>query len=480
MEGKTKRLAGNAVIYGFFGLLQKGLGFFLLPVYASFLATEELGIISNSTAVIAFLVIFFGLSLRGSSAYFYYKYKDENPAYLRRFFGTNLSFIVLVTLLGIVLVLSSRNWILAVLFKNIPFEPYVILALISVLLQPVYLFYQSILKAKHKAKKASLLDFMFFGVMATMTTILIIFFDFGAEGALASNAIASLLVFSVSLFGLRKEVDFCLDWSILRVSLKYSLPILPHNLSGWAMNMVDKLMLNNINSLTAVALFDVGAQLGKVVNLISLGVNSAYSPWFFEQVRNNPDSGKLIARVTNKIILIYALVAIAVSWLSPEILQIMSKPAYHESWQVVPFISTAFVINGFYFTYSNVFFLEKTKYLPFLTMTGASINLTLNFIMIPNYGIYGAAVASLVTKVVFTLLTYIICQRLHPIDYKIGHLFLLFVLTFSLSSLPFFAQNQIDELSLITRITMKVGVMLLFITPIAYHNRSNLKELIRK
>ena len=238
MESNTKKLASNALVYGLFGLLQKGLGFFLLPVYASLLDTDELGIISTSTAVISFLVILFGLSLRGSTAYYYYKFKDQDIDYVKKFFGTNFSFILLFTVFGILLLFLGKEWVLEVLFKNIPFKPYVLLSLASVLLQPTYLFYQSILKAKHQAKKASLLDFLFFGTMASITITLIVVFNFKAEGALLANSIASFLVFIVSLIGIRKEITLCLDFAILKTSLKYSLPILPHNLSGWAMNMV--------------------------------------------------------------------------------------------------------------------------------------------------------------------------------------------------------------------------------------------------
>ncbi|WP_421813325.1 polysaccharide biosynthesis C-terminal domain-containing protein [Flagellimonas sp.] len=480
MQSNTKKLAGNALVYGLFGLLQKGLGFFLLPVYASLLDTEELGIISTSTAVISFLVILFGLSLRGSTAYYYYKFKDQDIDYVKKFFGTNFSFILLFTVFGILLLLIGKSWILDVLFKNIPFKPYILLSLASVLLQPVYLFYQSILKAKHQAKKASLLDFLFFGTMASITIILIVVFNFKAEGALFANSIASFLVFIVSLIGIRKEITLCFDITILKTSLKYSLPILPHNLSGWAMNMVDKLMLNNLNSLSVVALFDVGAQIGKVVNLISLGVNSAYSPWFFEQVKTQPEAKGTIVNITDKIILLYACVAVAASLLSPEVLVIIGKPSYYESWKVVPFIATAFVINGFYFTYSNVFFLEKTKYLPFLTVTGAITNLILNYFMIPIYGIFGAALASLITKIVFALLTYIICQRIYPIPYHRLHLTVIFGACFSLSCLPFLIQDYLQEFSLAHRILIKVLTLVLIFTPIIYKNASQIKAIIKK
>lgn len=479
MQNKTEKLAKNAMIYGFFGLLQKGLGFFLLPIYASILDVDQLGIISTSTAVIAFFVIFFGLSLRGSTAYHYYKHKSDNPEFVKRFFGTNFSFILLFTIVGILLLLVCKKWILDFVFENIPFKPYVLLSLISVLFQPIYLFYQSILKAKHLAKQASTLDFLFFGAMVSLTTILIVFFGFKAEGALLANAFASFLVFVISIVGIRKEITFCLDFSILRKSLKYSLPLLPHNLSGWTMNMADKLMLNGIDSLRAVALFDVGAQMGKLVSLISLGVNSAYSPWFFEQVRSHPKDKGVIVSVTNKIVLLYAVVAVSISWMAPEILEIISKPDYHESWKVVPFIATAFVLNGFYFTYSNVFFLEKTKYLPFLTITGASTNLALNYILIPRFGFYGAAYASLVSKILFTTLTYFFCQRLYAIPYKIYYLLIVFIGSFVLSCLPLLVQKYFDHVSLVNSIMLKSLILICIFIPIVLTNLASIKQLIK-
>lgn len=336
MERKQSKLAKNAAIYSVFTLLQRGLGFFLLPVYTTVLATEELGIISTATAIISFLVLLFGLSLRGSTAFYYYEYKDEQPTFMKKLFGTSVVFVLFVTLLGIAIMLLAKPWLLDPLFENIDFYPYVILSLISIFFQPLYFFYQSLLKAKQQAKKAAILDFAFFGIMIGLTLILILGYGFGAEGALLANAIASFIVFLMSLVGLRREIVVCFIPKLLKKALKYSLPLLPHNLSGWAMNMVDRIMLNAINSLSVVALFDVGSQIGKVVNMISLGVNSAYAPWFFDQVKNEGNSKRNIVIVTQKIVLLYVVIAVAVSWLAPELLKVISKPEYHESWTVVP------------------------------------------------------------------------------------------------------------------------------------------------
>ncbi|MBT8313666.1 MAG: oligosaccharide flippase family protein [Maribacter sp.] len=479
MDPKVNKLAKNAVIYSVFTFLQRGLGFFLLPVYTAVLEREQLGIISTAMAVIPLLVIVFGLSFRGSTAYYYYQYKDTAPKYLKRLFGTNVSFILLFSILGIFLLLLSKKLFLDRLFLNISFSPYVILSLISIFFQPLYFYYQSLLKAKQQARTASVLDLIYFSTTIGLTLVLILIFDFNAEGALLANAIASSLVFVFSLAGLYREIEICLEWSLLKKSLKYSLPILPHNLSGWAMNMVDRILLNSINSLSIVALFDVGAQLGKVVNMISLGVNSAYSPWFFDQVKSGEDAKGNIARVTNKIVLLYVLFAIVISWVSPELLRIISKPEYHESWKIVPFIASAFVLNGFYFTFSNIFFLNKTHYLPFITVFGAIINIGLNLLLIPKYGFFGAAYASILTKVIFSTATYVVSQRLYTIPYRLSYLVPLIIAGFVFSCLPFTFQHYFERFNVWIVISCKCLLLGVLLSPIFINNISAIKNLVK-
>lgn len=480
MEKKQKKLAKNALVYSFFTLLQRGLGFFLLPVYTTVLATEQLGIISTASAIVAFFVILFGVSLRGSVAYYYYEFKDKNIAYLKKLFGTSVSFILLVTALGISFLLLTKNWILTPLFEDIAFSPYVLLSLVSMFLQPLYFYYQSVLKAKQLARKAASLDFVYFGVMVGGTLLLILGFDFKAEGALLANAIASAIVFLISFFGLLKEITWSFSSSILKKTLKYSLPLLPHNLSGWAMNMIDKVMLNAINSLSVVALFDVGSQIGKVVNMISLGVNSAYAPWFFDQVKNDENSKKNIVFVTQKIITVYVILAVTVSWLAPELLKLISKPEYLESWVVVPIIATAFVINGFYFTFSSVFFLEKTKYLPLLTISGAIVNVGLNYFLIQKYGFLGAAFASIITKLFFTALTYYFSQRIFFIPYNLKVICGLILLGFLLSIIPYGIQDYFFGMRIWQAIAIKLGILAIFGGYFLYKNLQDVKQLMRR
>lgn len=479
MSENKKKLAKNSFIYAVFTILQRGFAFFLIPLYTTQLSTEEYGVLGIVMAAIPFFVLIAGVSLRGSTAYFYYEYKDEQKDYLKKLWGSSFTLVLILSLLFSFFLWLTKNYILIYFFDDIPFYPFLALALISVATQPVYFFYQSMLKAKQEANKAALLDFIYFIIVISLTILFILYFNFKAEGALLALAISNVVFFIYSLFRASKEITFCLNKTLLNKALKYSLPILPHNLSAWAMNLVDRIILNSLTTLSIVGLFDIGSQIGKLINVITLGVNSAYSPWFFEQLKSSEKNKELIANVTDKIVLLYIFAATAISWLSPELLKLISKESFHSAWIVVPCIAYAFVVNGFYYSFSNVFFLEKTKYLPFITGIGAAINIAFNFVLIPIYGIMGAAVANLLSKTIFAVIAFVVSQKLYFIPYKVKRIVVFIVIGFLLSCLPYLFQNQINYLGIWTKILLKIALLCAFILPILWFNRNIILLYIR-
>ncbi|NAY91641.1 oligosaccharide flippase family protein [Muricauda sp. JGD-17] len=441
MLGAKKNLAKNSLIYAIFTILQKGFAFFLIPLYTTQLSTEEYGMLGIIMAAIPFFVLLAGLSIRGSTAYYYYEYKDKDPAYLRTLWGTSFTFILVSSGILIILLWASKAFLMQHIFPNVAFFPYMFLALISVFTQPAYFYYQSILKAKQQAKAAGFLDFLYFVLIVGLTIVLILGFNFKAEGALLALAFSNIVFFLYTVYRISGEIDFGIRKEPLQIVLKYSLPIVPHNLSSWAMNLSDRLILNSLATLSVVAIFDIGAQLGKLINIVTLGVNSAYSPWFFEQVKTNTNHKQLIVDVTGKIVLAYIVFGIGISWFSPEFLVLISKTDYHSAYTVVPFVAFAFVANGFYYSFSNVFFLEKTKHLPLITISGAAINIAFNFALIPSYGIIGAAMACLISKIVFVVIAYIFSQRLVYIPYKTKQITVQFLFGLAIALAPLWLQD---------------------------------------
>jgi len=470
-------LLKNSFIYSLFILLQRGLSFFLLPLYTIYLTKNQYGILSLLMAAIPFFVLIAGMSLRGSTYYYYYLYKNNNK-YLKKLYGTCFTFLLIFTLIFTLLLVSCKELLIDYFFKGIDFCPYLLLAFLSVLFQPAYFYYQSYLKGKQLATLSATLDFIYFIILISLTLVFVLIFNMQAEGVLLALAIANFMIFVVTIIKFSKDIEYGLNLRLLKKSLSYSLPILPHNLSSWAMNLADRIILNSLTTLEVVATFDIGAQIGKLINIVTLGVNSAYSPWFFEQTKLDNFGKNKLAKTAEGIVFFYIFCSIVISWFSPEIINIISKNGYDESWKVVPLISYAFAINGFYFCFSNVFFLDKTKVLPLLSLAGAVINISINLYLIPRMGFIGAGLASLFSKLLFCFIAYRVSQRYYRIPYNIFKIIIAFAIGAIMVGSVFVVQPNISELNVWIRVTLKTLCLFMLIAPILLTNRNKIKEVI--
>ena len=65
-----------------------------------------------------------------------------------------------------------------------------------------------------------------------------------------------------------------------------------------------------------------------------------------------------------------------------------------------------------------MFIEEKSFYIPVITGIGAAINIGVNFLLIPVWGIVGAALATLASYLIMAVAVYKITQRFYEINYE--------------------------------------------------------------
>jgi O-antigen/teichoic acid export membrane protein len=92
---------------------------------------------------------------------------------------------------------------------------------------------------------------------------------------------------------------------------------------------------------------------------------------------------------------------------------------------------------GIYFTLSLWYKLtDMTRYGAYISITGAVITITLNFILIPLYGYKGSAATLLISFFIMMVISYFLGQKYYPVPYnlkRIGTYFLVALLLFGCS-----------------------------------------------
>jgi O-antigen/teichoic acid export membrane protein len=111
--------------------------------------------------------------------------------------------------------------------------------------------------------------------------------------------------------------------------------------------------------------------------------------------------------------------ALLVSVLAEDVIKIISTESYWESYKIVPIVCLAYIVWGINDLLSaEILLSRKTYYFTITTCVGAICNIILNTLLIPSYGMMGAAVATLVSFLLVASMRYVIGQSLNRICYE--------------------------------------------------------------
>jgi hypothetical protein len=127
-------------------------------------------------------------------------------------------------------------------------------------------------------------------------------------------------------------------------------------------------------------------------------------------------------------------------------------------------------------------YVKKTKYNLIIVVIVAVFNIGINFILIPLFGIYGAAVASILANMLMTILFYVYSQRYYFISYEFVRIIKLFLFGIVFLFLASFA----TVFGFWGGIIFKTFLLLLFplaLTIVKFYNHeeiSRIKGLLKK
>lgn len=418
------KILGNSVIYTAVTILQKCVSFFLLPLYTTYLTPADYGITGVVTSFSSLLAIFTTLGLDSACSRFYYKY-GGNPDYSRRLFGS-ISYVILIN--SIVfggLFLLAHKWIVDPLVGEIDFYPYVLLGLLNVMVTPLYLLFQGYLQTIQDGKTFGVNAMLNFLLQVGLTILLVAVFKMGALGVLLAMLITSVVFFIYVLFAFLRHQYFGIDKNVVKESFRYSLPLLPHILANWSNSTIDKLLLNGIRSESDAGLYNLGSQYSSVATTMSIAINNAYVPWFFEKCNDLKNNIPLIRKMSEMITWVVCFICVGMALLSQEVLDLMiANPAYDGVWKVIPFLICGTIYGAIYFFYVNVLFLKDTGYIFIITVSTIVVNIGLNIWLIPLVGFIGCGIAFMVTFFMKSVFAVIISMwKNKEIRFRTGYLY---------------------------------------------------------
>lgn len=467
----------NSGIYGLVQILQKGIGLVMMPIYTRILDPYDTGVANNVSAIVSFFVVFYTLCLNSAVMRFYVEYKDQKEE-LKQFWGTCVTFVLLNSVVMSAFLFLTRDYILSPLLGGkIEFFPYIFVGLITITLSPIYQMYQSSLQAKEESKSYGVNNIVYFSVNLFFNILFIVIIRMGAIGILLALAVTEGIFFVYTIIKFLPKLTLKIKKSYLIEALRYSLPLLPHTLSGWATAMIDKLFLNAFKGAASSGIYSTAAQFSTVINVLTTAVNQAYVPWFFAKMKDKEKNEKDIVKMAEYLMIAYCFLAMGMSLFGPEVIKIAGTK-YREGWVVIPFMSFAYVFNGMYYFFVNPLFYNKkgVKFIAIGTFTGAILNCILNYVLIPYFGTIGAGLASLLSSIVSCVLIYFIASKIEKIQFKTLKMFATVFFFFGISLISF----PLAKYNLIINLFIKSIIVIIILGIVLYGHRIEVVQLINE
>lgn len=483
MREKNKVLL-NSVLYTFNSLLLKALGFLLLPIYTYFLTPKDYGVtnlIAGFTSVASFIVAF---SLYSAVSRFYADYKNDREK-LKRFYGTVLTFVILSGIVFVALSIMFRNILVSLFFKGLDFYPVILIGIVGLLFACIYSVYQNILQGMQNSKKYTITSIVYFFISVILNLIFIGVFKMGATGVLTAVLIANMTFSVYVVYDLKKSnlATFGIDKQLLIEALKYSLPILPHNLSSSIADFVSRILINSYNSIASVGLYSVAMQFGSVADMIQSSVNMAFAPWFYETMNKNTLEGRTeIIRLSDLLIGLYGIFFLGIALFSQEAIILMTNGKYILTWTVIPILVFSFSIKTLYYFFVNVLFYYKqaARYIFIATLTSNLLNIFICFLLIPKLDMYGAALAQVVTKIVTVAIVINLSLRFDDIGFKIGKIITFIIINAAFGAVGlYFSYTKYMTVFNVYNFMYKLFIYAVYILLVLFTFRKQIKQLFQ-
>ena len=480
MTGKSKVLE-NSFFYMFSSLLVKAIGFFLLPVYTYFLTPEDYGItnlVNGFNSVATFIVAF---SLYQAVMRFYVDYKNDREK-LKRFYGSVTCFVFLSSLVFLLVSIAVNELIVSLFFEGVDFFPVVLIALVTLCFLSVHSVHQSMLQGMQKGKKLTLINIVVFLIQVALNLVMIGVLRMGAVGVLLAALIVNVGYMVFMLIDVRRNdlMEFCLDKRLLKEALKYSIPIMPHNLSTHIASFASRIFINREGSLGAVGLYGVAMQFGALVDIVQVSVNKAFAPWFYDVMnRRDKEAKEEILEMSRLLLILYSLVYLVIGLFSQEVVILMTNENYTLAWTAIPILVVGYSIKSIYYFYVNILFFHKeaARRIFIATVSGSLADILFAAILVPLAGMYGAAIAFLIAKVIVVSIVVFMARKYNDIGFRIGGMLRTILPSFAFMSIGlFFSYTKYTEEFNLQNLLYKLAVLCLYLLIIRIKYRKFLKK----
>lgn len=407
-EAPGRELLRSGSLYTIATAIQLAAGFLILPLLTRTLSVAEYGVVTAALVVQALLGIIAGLGIRSAITRSYYR-PEEGPETAR-----GLILVTAGVALGVTFLADLSGPIWVQVFEGLEYEGAVRTAVWIAIPTAVVAAAQSFLRAARR-------PLAFVGTVAFSAVVAqglgVIAADgggadaymLGLGGGWALAAAFGLTVSSIWKARLPAR-------RLISTNLAIALPTIPHLLAMYTMSAGDRVVVERLEGIADVGRYHVAYLIGSLSIVLLSALNNAWGPIVFGAPEERRWS--TLAETTKPVLRIALLLAVGLALTAPLALELIVPDTYETSGLAMVAALAALSAIPFAWYLANVHIViwqGSTLALAIITPLCAGLNVALNFLLLPPLGLAGAALASLLSYGLLSLLVGLFARRLAPV-----------------------------------------------------------------
>ena len=425
---QIKGLGKDTVIYGLGNALGQLIGVVTAPILTRIFVPADYGVIALLQTAIGLLVVIIGFNLN-SGIYFYY-FEYEEPYKKRVILSTSFFFYLAAGLLLGIMIWTGAPFLKDILISkqmseelvHYDYVKYIQILSIGVFFSIMDTNFRSLLQMRRQAYKYMALNILQVVSNLILIILLVVYWEWGIEGALWSGVISSMLVASVGFLMVMRYYVLNFSITLMKLFLSYSLPQFPAVFLNWGLLQLNVFFINYYALLADQGYYAIAWKVASVFLLFTTAFRLAWSP-FALSIKKEEHAKQTYSQAYTLHVIVFGLLGAFIALFAKPILLILTPEDYHVAYSIVFILTIGFL----YQSNNNILGLgialsKKTKYISYAQVVSFSANIGLNFLLTPVFGAWGAAMAFTGGMIVQSFSYYYFAQRVYHIPYPFWRL----------------------------------------------------------
>lgn len=434
MYRKLLQLARHTAVYGLGSIASKLLAIILLPLYVHYLDPADYGAAEAVLMLDLFTVAIVKLGLQNSMMRFWYEQQEhgKGDVVLR----SVMTVMTLASFAGAGLLVACARPLARVYLNNPSKTEFIWIAAFGVVCTTIYSTLTSIFRLQKRPGSFLVSSLLNITLSAGFTVLFVVGCEWKAVGLLLGNFMGTFAMIPLVGFVQRRYLVPSFGQGLMGPMLRFGIPTMPLAIANQGLTLIDRTVLARSAGLTELGYYALASKLAQIVMLVVIALQMSWQPFAYS-ITDDDEARATYAEVMSWFVAAIGWLVVAASLLAEPVIRLATRPAYFAAAQAVPTLALAAGVYGVYFIAAiGAGRVKKTGYHVLVAACALGTSFIANIVLVPRFGMMGAAVAALLANAVLSGIMVLRAQRVFFVPYQLGRIVRACVVIVVLTALP--------------------------------------------